>query len=239
MALSYWGKSNPNIKLETTKKQYFNRYLWRLVYDLPGASLISDKRVSDIVEYVRERRRQVKDHSYYSLANSYYAMHRERYAGVDEESLARIRLTMNSFKDLVKYRVEHNTMQIYAENEADLIRVSQAIGHDGSIVSISSPQPGTEDALRNGNVIMNKIDYKYKIVLRDGNYSTETKNSVLMQLDQREDVKVPKNLRVMLGKRFPALWGGYFYANDDSIVTVLSLISPGIVGKIHPIDHLQ
>ena len=73
---------------------------------------------------------------------------------------------------------------------------------------------------------------------RDGNYDTHTKQSILNQLSQRDDVKIPPQLRRELGKKYPALWGAYLYSNDDSIVTILSLISPGIVGNIHPIDHL-
>jgi hypothetical protein len=146
---------------------------------------------------------------------------------------------MKTHKHKVKFRTEGNRLQVYAENEQDLQAVSQAISANEHMTVLCMPKPGTEDALRNNVVFMNTIDYKYKIILRDGNYTADTKQSVLAQLRARDDVKIPYNLIRELGKKYTALWGGYFYSNDDSIATILTLISPGIVGKIHPIDHLQ
>mgnify|MGYP003351308617 CR=1 FL=1 len=73
----------------------------------------------------------------------------------------------------------------------------------------------------------------------DFNYDFDVKQNILNQLKHRKDVKIPAALQRELGKKYPALWGGYIYADDDSIVTILSLIAPGIVGKIHPIGHFQ
>lgn len=240
----HWRNLNGQVKFEYTKKQYFNRYLWRLVYTIPRVQLATDKNVADVIEYVRhnrklesERRKYNSGYDHYSTYSSFHNRH--DYNGVDEILVDRVRTVMKTFKETAKFRVEWNTMQVYAESEADLKRIAEAICHYDGIVSLSSPKPGTEDALRNGHVYMNKIDYKYKIILRDGNYATHIKESVLNQLSQRDDVRIPPNLRRELCKKYPALWGAYFYTNDDSIVTILSLISPGIVGKIHPVDQLQ
>ena len=231
----YWANLNSNIKHETTKKQYYSRYLWRQVYKIKKVCLASDKHVSDVSAYVKAKQEDAQ-----RWADRAFNTHRlQEWSEVDAELLDHVRTVMNNFKDTMKFRCEWNTMQIYAETEEDLKRVAAVISHDQDIVIINSPIAGTEDALRNGVVYMNKIDYKYKIILRDGNYDTQTKQSILNQLLQRDDVKIPSNLYRELGKKYPALWGAYFYTNDDSIVTILSLISPGLVGKIHPIDHLQ
>lgn len=245
MDLSHWRNLNDNIKFEPTKKQYFNRYLWRLVYAIDGVHMVSDKYIIDILDYVHEHRQQeIQDKKYkrdmgYDYNGYSYQYRRSSFLGIDEVLIDRIRTLTKTFKDMAKFRFENNTMQVYAETEADLKRIAEAICAPDYITTITSPKPGTEDALRNGAVYMNKIDYKFKIILRDGNYDRNTKQSVLEQLKHRDDVKIPANLERELKKKYPALWGAYFYTNDDSIVTILSLISPGIVGKIHPIDQLQ
>lgn len=244
MDLLHWHNLNKNIKFEPTKKQYFNRYLWRLVYEIKKISLATDKYVFDIPNYVREKRRIEHDTKKYPPTSGgyygyYYKPERETWEGVDEVLIDRVRTITNTFKDTVKFRSEHNTLQVYAETEDDLKRVASAICADEYVTHINSPKPGTEDALRNGHVYMSKINYKYKVILRDGNYDTQTKQSIWNQLSQRDDVKIPPQLKRELSKKYPALWGAYFYTNDDSIITILALICPSIVGKIHPIDQLQ
>jgi hypothetical protein len=76
-------------------------------------------------------------------------------------------------------------------------------------------------------------------MLRDGDYDLETKELIWRQLRANKDVMVPLHLDNLLKKKYSYLWSSYFYTNDDSIVTVLALVAPGIIGKIHPIEHLQ
>lgn len=242
----YWVNLNQTIKIEPTKKQYFNRYLWRLVYKIQKVNLATDPWVKDIINHVQEGRREERLHKKYALngpSGSYnyysYNQRREQWTGVDEVLVDRVRTVIRTYKDRVKFRAENNHLQIYAETERDLQDVAQAISCYEGMEIINIPRPGTEDALRNNVVFMNTIGYKYKVILRDGNYNVETKQSILEQLKARDDVKMPPNLRRELSKKYTALWGAYFYANDDSIVTILSLIAPGIVGKIHPIEQLQ
>jgi hypothetical protein len=245
MDTSYWVNLNKTIKVVPTKKQYFNRYLWRLVFNIKKVSVASDKWVHDVVHYVSEHKKEERERSKYNLnqqgyASSYgYSYRRENWVDSDPHLIDRVRTTMRTFKDRAKFRTESDYLQVYAESEQDLQAISQAISGYEHMQVINMPTPGTEDALRNNVVFMNKINYKYKIILRDGNYDLNTKRSILMQLNARDDVKLPPNLKRELGKKYSALWGAYFYSNDDSIATILSLISPGIVGKIHPVEHLQ
>jgi len=246
MDSSYWVNLNHNIKLETTKKQYFNRYLWRLVYDIKKVNLATDKFCEDIVAYVIKHRLAANSgnagmgyRGFYQSSNNYTYNPYINWDDVDEFLIDRVRTVIKTHKHIVKFRTEGNMLQVYAETEYDLKIISEAISSYDNLYSINIPKPGTEDALRNNVVFLNKTEYKYKIVLRDGNYPLETKRSILAQLTARDDVKIPGGVLTHLKKKYPALWGAYIYANDDSIATILSLISPGIVGKIHPIDHLQ
>ena len=171
----------------------------------------------------------------------YSKRHRlEELGQVNAPALERVRSLMKAFNNTrMKFRVEGDRLQIYTETEDDLKEICDAICFPESIKNITGPKEGTEDALRNGEVYMAKIDHKFKIMLRDGNYDFETKQHILNQLSQRKDIKIPRAVERELGKKYPALWGAYIYANDDSIITILSLIAPGIVGKIHPVAHFQ
>jgi hypothetical protein len=244
MDLSYWVNLNETIKFEPTKKQYFNRYSWRLVYAIDKVHLAVDKNIVDLISHIRAIKHNASLEKKYSNAlggYNYYSYHHriENWQSVDAILIDRVRTVMRVFKDRVKFRTEGSKLQVYASSEQDLKEISQAISAYENMKIISSPKPGTEDALSNGVVFMNNIDYKYKVILRDGNYNTTIKQSILAQLLARDDVKLPPNLVRELRKKYPALWNAYFYSNDDSIATILTLISPGIIGKIHPIDQLQ
>lgn len=238
MDLLYWDKLNTDIKSEVTKKQYFGRYLWRMVYSIPRVHVVTSRYIpGDLVNYVI----QCKEEERLLGGRVSYSHHTTRryWSNADEILLGRLKNVVDDNKDKLKFRTESDLLQVYAESEQDLKDIATEIDCYQSIQSISGPKLGTEDALRNGTVFMSKINYKYKVVLRDGNYDPDTKNSILMQLQAHDDIKIPPSLQNMLKKKYPALWGGYFYCNDDGIATFLSLMSPGIIGKIHTIDHLQ
>ena len=77
-------------------------------------------------------------------------------------------------------------------------------------------------------------------MLRDGNYNREAKLQILDLLEaQGEEVKIPASLRHGLTRDYTGMWGTFFYANEASVTTMLNLIHPGIVGKIHEVVHLD
>lgn len=236
MDLSYWVNLSKDIKPHFTKKIYFGRYLWRLEYTLIGASLITDTSVADIQNYIEHRKTFNQKSDYYAYKS--YARDMARYHKMDAAILDKMRTIRRLYADKIKMRVEGDLMQVFAETEDDLKMISEAIGiYD--ITDISYPKPGTENALQNGTVFMGKnTKYKYKVILRDGDYTVAAKQAMLAQFDANDDVQVPNQLRTMLTKKYTYLWGSYFYTNDTAIVTMISLIAPGIVGKIHPIEHL-
>jgi hypothetical protein len=242
MDSSHWYNLNPSIKFETTKKQYYGRYLYRLVYNIRRVCVATDKYVPDVVNYIREQQRnETTFANKFETAYNYYSYNKYRndWAEVDAGLVDRVRTVMSIHKDRAKFRAEMHTMQIYAESEQDLDMIAQAISYNEGITHITRPKPGTEDALRSGQVFMNDTDFKYKVVLRDGNYGRDVKQNILNQLVQRDDVRIPGSLSRELRAKHGALWNAYFYTNDDSIVTVLCLIAPGLIGKIHPIGQLE
>lgn len=230
MDTSYWVDRSQSIKTGITKKQYFGRYLWRLVYNIRRINVINDKRVTDIRAYVIQEQEYERN-----AAQVRYIRYSSRWEHVDITLLERVRVVTVAHKNLIKTRTETDNLQIYAEDEQTLKDIAAQIDYDQGLEMISGPKPGTETLLTGDAIFMNNMPYKFKVILRDGSYSPAIKKSVLAQLESHEDVKIPNSLSYLLRKNYAALWGGYFYCNDDSITTFLSLISPGIVGKIHPV----
>jgi len=107
--------------------------------------------------------------------------------------------------------------------------------------TVTSPVAGTEAALRAGTIYMGKgIAHRYKVLLRDGNYDLAAKRNIWTQLHAYGDeVRVPESTFRLLHSGFSGIWGAYFYTNDLGIATMLALIEPRIVGKIHPIECLN
>ena len=231
----HWANLNKNIKFTHTKKMYFGRYLWRLEYNIPCAYLVTDYNAKDIQQYIE---RQIQFEHY--AKRQYYPTRKLRdWSTVDSVLLERIRQIRLDNKDRVRFRMESDSLQLFTETEEDLKYFSEQIGCY-NLVSLTYPKAGTESALLSGTVFMGeKTEHKYKIVLRDGDYSMDIKRQVLTQLNADPDIKVPNQLYTMLNRRHGYIWNCYCYTNDTGITTILSLIAPGIVGKIHEISHLQ
>jgi hypothetical protein len=216
-----------------------------LEYKLVGANLINDSRVSDLPYYIANMRDHFNDVVAKNAikVNSYYGWNTEqnhrRFNNMNAYELDRIRTIRNNLPEKYLMRNEKDLLRVFAETEDDLKAIAEQI-HLYDIISITGPQPGSEQALLDGSIMMGKkTNYKYKVMLRDGDYDLETKELVWRQLRANKDVMVPLHLDNLLKKKYSYLWSSYFYTNDDSIVTVLALVAPGIIGKIHPIEHLQ
>ena len=217
MDLSHWVNLSADIKTAHTKKIYFGRYLWRLEYNIPGAHLITDRSIPDIQAHIDYRLRTPPRSSYYSYPARNLITH---WQSMDSALLERIRRLRATYDKRVKIRTESDLMQVFAENEDDLKMMCELIGCY-NLTKITYPKEGTEESLKNGVVFMGKqTNFKYKVLLRDGDYSLDSKKAMLAQLSASPDVSVPNQLRTMLTKKYTYLWGSYFYTNDDSIVTI-------------------
>ena len=155
--------------------------------------------------------------------------------------LQTIRNIRSTYKDSIKVRCEDPWVQFYTETEDELKVIAQSLGNEQCILSVTGPIPGTESLLTGDKIIASqKIQHRYKIMLRDGNYNQNIKSHILNLLESMGDeVKIPASLRYGLTREYTGMWGTFLYANDDSITTMLNLVHPGIVGKIHEVVHLE
>ena len=235
MDISYWTQFKPKLTVEYTTKKYFNQYLYKLVVYAPYGRTINSKR--EIGEHVENRRvwdRDINRFGHWGLRNA------KDLDNADIAFLETLRDVRNNNPDRLKFRIEEPEMQIYAR---DLLDLQCLVSNEFTLFhhhlrSIHVPASDEAEKLLNSNVIIRKKDigFKYKIVLRDGRYSVDTKKTILNYLNGlgKETVKIPKSCHIMLeASNHSHLWGCYFYSNDDTVLTFLNLIAPGKIANIH------
>ena len=241
MDTSFWKslKSNlkPDIEFKQTKKQFFGRYLWRLEVHAECSDLINPS-YTDMMSEVARRRLRAQSRNY---GGSWRYTNVDRYDKVDYVLLQTIRNMRETYKDSIKVRCEDPWVQFYAETENELKMIAQCLGKEECVLAITGPAPGTEALLTGDKIIASKkITHRYKVMLRDGNYNRDAKAQILALLEALgTEVKIPASLRHGLSREYTGMWGTFFYTNEESVTTMLNLVHPGIVGKIHEVVHLD
>ena len=234
MDTNYWTKLSPKIQYEVTAKQYYGRYLCKMVLEVYGGRLIDTNINESIGVALLERLDTQRSYNY---GGSWLQRRINELKSANVDQLQLLRKLKQQYRGVLKFRVEEPWLQVYAKDENALKDIASDFDDftRKSIVSISTPQPGTESNLEKGKIYLKstRIPHKYKIHLRDGMYSLQTKHQVLDYLKGVEGVKISKGTERLLKNANTYIWGGFFYADDMSIITFLNLISPGMVGNIH------
>jgi hypothetical protein len=235
MDISFWIQCNPNLTVEHTTKKYFGKYLYKLVVYSPAGRLIDSKDSMDsALEHRRTIAKNVNHGGWWGYRYNRDLDH------ADSEFLTLLRNIRHDRTLGVKLRVEEPMVQIYAESDEvlkSLITTQFDASQRGYVRSISGPKDYTAEEVLNTGAILRKKDigYKYKVILRDGRYSSETKQHLFNYLGglPEEQVRVPKSAWGMLRNTNHFMWNMYFYSNDTDVCTFLNLISPGIVSNFH------
>ena len=230
----YWSNLSLDVKFKETKKQFWGRYLWRMEIYADCADVAFEEDPQHAVAMLKY---QAVNRSNFggSWRQPYFYNNANKYENVNYTLLGSIKTIKESLGDIVKIRVESDRMQFYAGSESELKQIAAILSDTTCIEAITGPKAGTEQLLISNAIIAPKIPFKYKILLRDGNYNLELKTQILNLLESQEDIKITAGLRHNLNRPWPGMWGAFFYANDLGITTMLNLMSPGIVGKIHEV----
>lgn len=238
MDLSYWTQLNPNIVYEPTRKQFYGQFCYKLILTVYGARVINGKdTVADEVAY---RQHLAQSRRSYNYGGSWMKSSQDDIDKIDPVQLETLRSIKNGYGNAIKIRIEEPWLQIYA---ADLQTLKDIAGRftpsqQQSITGISFPDSDeSKQLLESGKILVksvNKIGFKYKVFLKDGSYPPDVKRSVADYLDALgADVKVSVATRSMLKNGHSFIWGCFLYVNDPAVMTMVSLISPRMVGKIH------
>jgi hypothetical protein len=228
-----WIQYNHKIVPEITTKKFYGKYLYKLVAFCPAGRVIDNK---NSIERELAHRKTIS----INIGGWWGDRLARNLDDADPEFLERMRVLRHQKLPGTKMRVEEPRIQIYAESEEQLKNIIQVYFDRVDyryIESISGPEDEEAEAILNSGGIIRKRDigFTHKVILKDGKYSQDVKNSLLNYLANLgpDMVKIHGGLLSMLTKSSSYMWNGYFYTNDPSIVTFINLMYPGLVSNIH------
>jgi hypothetical protein len=231
MDTSFWKNLSPNINILESTKQFYNQYYFRLDIHAPGCKSIR----CDNVSYDIERRRNwVRD---YRRQGSWWNKQLAEY--LQEADIG----FLYSLKDLyyeypdVKIRTEEPKISVYATDELVLQSVAESIDPDyrDKLAAITGPASEEVKALLNQHVVLVKKPpkYRYRIWLREKQFSNDVRQQVLAYLDSLGDlVRMSNHARENLSKPYDWIWGTNFFTNDQHVATFLTLIHPDLIREV-------
>lgn len=237
----FWKRLNPNIICDTTKKRYFGRYCYKLVFLAYGGRSITDHDRT-IQASLDTRKFMVRQTNW---GGSWHSRSTGNLDKANITLLEELRSIKNGYGSNVRVRVEEPWIQVYADDEETLKSI--AARFDSScqkfISVISTPESKEhEDALNRDSILIkpdSKIGYSHKVFLKDGMYTSEIKSQIYNYLLGLGDiVKLTKSANRMLSGPLTYIWGCYFYTNDPNIDIMLNIIRPGTIGKIHKLESI-
>lgn len=211
-------------------------YLYRLAIQVVGCSILRNNQ--DIEDAIHWRNNKHRD---YNWGGSW----RKKPIGNDDSNLLKIikdQLVYNETSprvnghDLLKVRIEEPYIQFYSAQEQVLKDLASRLLYNNNLHfhSIMSPESVEKEKLilEGFTLRKNKVKWPYRILMRDGKYSLESKNQIASYLKNLgSDIKVPQGLWEQLEKG-NWIWGGYIYVHDKNIATVLGMMDPRLIAKI-------
>lgn len=240
MDTSLWNNFK-DIKVLPTKKKFFGKYLYKIVTKVPASRLVLNHPVDKIADElakrveVNEARRQLYIKNWGGLFHGNYQL--DNYNTKQLEYYAVVRAKYSN----IKMRVEEPWLSIYSDDEQTLYDIACG-DHMGFIAEIHRPKNDRDMlALNEGNVLVSpKLDYEYKIVLKDG---INTNPRVAQIYDQLmalgEQIRLTPGCRGLLTNPHKMFWmpSAYFYVKDSTTASFVQLILPAdIISGIYKLE---
>lgn len=241
MDTSFWIKFNPTVNFYPTKKLFYNKFLYKVKIYCPGSRLILSKSTDDIKNRLISRVLQ-PDVSYnYGGSWRLNYQHKRLIEDANFEQLVHYFNIKNSNQD-TKLRIEEPHIDIYANNEQLLIELI-GTNYLDRILEVHRPDGDTAtNVLINGNIIATKFEkYAYKIYVKRMFFDdVHLKQTILDHLYNYEfQVKLTEGLIHHLNNNISYFPGGYFYANDIKVITLIGLICPQFIARIFQLTKID
>jgi hypothetical protein len=232
----FWTQLNPTVKIENSKKQFYNKFLYKLVMIVPGANIIQDNIKNPELNTTICAR--ISKYNKYTLTRRHFGVNvknndRKRKLAEEKQINQYIKFVSKN-RDNLHLRYETPCLSIYS-NDIDLLK-SLAKSDRENLVGFHGPSDEqAKQAIERGEIIVKRINgYNLKIFLKEIiDIDLEEKKNIINCLTNMGDVvKLPLHCKNNLERPYRWMASSYFYAQDDGIITLLNLIRPGIVQGI-------
>ena len=228
----FWTKLNPDIAFKKVTRRYYNQYYYKLEINAVCASFLRnpDQTLQTQAINMSHRRSQ-------NFGGSWRVRNQQLPNADDLRFLALMGELIHKFNDRIKVRIEDPYMQIYAETESELLTFVSNIDYEfhKNIKTIYGPGTVDEfDLLTKGYTIRAEPqEYGYRVSVKEGRYSRETKQQILGYLRNiGDEAKLPRHFVENMDRSFDSVWNCYFYVKDPGVLTMLRLISPSFIGRV-------
>lgn len=227
-----WKKLTPNIKILPATKLFFKQYVYRLeLLAYAGTCISKPTAVEETLAVRKMTHRQI------NYGGSWGAKISRNLKHADILWLKYLQNFKQTTNLDCKIRVEEPSVQIYSENEADLLQFVADLPSDFKQYVTSIARPESEKIkkliLSGKKVVKKPPTYEFKICFRDGTYESDTRNSVMNYLTGLGDlVRIPQHFREEFTKPYNNTWDCYIYSNDINIATFIQLINPNLIRSI-------
>ncbi len=196
----------------------------------------------DISEQLEVRQKMLNTYQYGHGYNSSYAMavHRDRrLIGANVSQLEYFKKIVVEHEGQIKIRIEEPFLTIYADDESLLLNIADP--EKAAVTEFHRPS-GTAAvaALNRGEcIVKTATEYTHKVVFKELAIGAESKASIYNYLTGLGDiVKMTKGCERNLRENRFWFTSSYFYTKDESILTFLNLIAPGVVAGIYKLTVL-
>lgn len=235
MDILFWTKLNPNVRVSGVSRSFYGSYFYKLEITVTGATMLRSPEIP-ISEQIKAR--QANRTRNVNWGGSWMQSRLRDPSLSDVALLESILSTKEQFSDKVKVRVEEPTVHVYSDNEDELYKFAQTLsnGVDHSFITKVFRPKNNEvlELLKTGFAVKSRSHrHPFKAMVREGRYSSETRQQIYQILKSLgDDVQVPNHLIESLERSFDSIWGGYFYFKDPSVPVLIGLISPAFIRSI-------
>jgi hypothetical protein len=224
-----WHKLQKNITIEYTRKKFYNEFLYKLSYTIPGIRIISwIKDGSQIDEKVKAWNERIK-----KSTNLWY-----NDAPVKKDQIIDFYNLYQTKSSNLKFRIERNTFNIYSNSENFLydLAVNQLKNWNRQLISVSLIEsPKSLELLNQGfTIVKTEPDYPYRVKLREGFQKiSERRGLAIYLVGLGREIKCKSVLLDRLNNDTKYFAGGYIYLSDPRLIDMLKMVAPSVIGPVN------
>lgn len=234
MDSSDWINVNPKIVVSYTKKKFYNIFLFKITYHVPGARMIGyAKNIKSLGERCDVYNDRITNP--YLLYDNQY-QHRHRLA-----DLTQLTIFYNLYRAKphdFKFRIESENIMMYSNSQENLHKLATDTlkSYQSALAEVSLIESDAALTLLNqGYTLVKKpTTYPYKVRLREGFQNHYERHGLATYLKNLgTEVKVSEHILQQLLSNNKYFQGGFVYVNDPKLIDMLRLVSPAVVGTIN------